>query len=143
MKFRLDIVSPERLVYSDEIDVLTVPTVQGEISILAHHIPLVTVIMPGEIRIKKGSDIEYMTITGGFIQVAKNKVTILADTAEKAEEIDVQRAEKARERARKLLEQKQLDKVSHAETMAALQRALLRIKVARHKSSRGMDSSKT
>ncbi len=133
MKFRLEIVTPERLVYSDDVDVLTVPTVQGEISILAKHVPLVSIISPGEIRIKKDNNIEYMAISGGFVQVIPNKVIILADAAERAEEIDLERAERARERAQKLMEEKRGDKISHAEAMAAFQRALVRIKVARRK----------
>ncbi len=139
MKFRLEIVTPERLMFSDDIDVLTTPTTQGEISIMAHHVPLVTMIAPGEIKIKKNKEISFMTITGGFIQVTGNKVTILADAAERAEEIDIDRAEAARERARKMLAAKQLDRVSHADAVAALQRSLLRLKVARHRTSRGGD----
>jgi F-type H+-transporting ATPase subunit epsilon len=133
MKFRLEIVTPERLVYSEDIDILTVPTVQGEISILAKHIPLVTIISPGEIRIKKDNEIEYMAITGGFVQVLPHKVIILADAAERAEEIDLERAMKARERAQKLMEEKRADKMTHAEAMAAFQRALVRIKVGQRK----------
>lgn len=139
MKFRLEIVTPERLMFSDDIDVLTTPTTQGEISIMAHHVPLVTMIAPGEIKIKKNKEVSFMTITGGFIQVAMNKVTILADAAERAEEIDIDRAEAARERARKMLAEKQLDRVGHADAVAALQRSLLRLKVARHRTTRGGD----
>jgi len=136
MKFRLEIVTPERLVYSEDIDILTVPTVQGEISILAKHIPLVSIISPGEIRIKKDNEIEYMAITGGFVQVLPHKVIILADAAERAEEIDLERAMKARERAQKLMEEKRADKMTHAEAMAAFQRALVRIKVGQRKRKR-------
>ncbi|MCX7994377.1 MAG: F0F1 ATP synthase subunit epsilon [candidate division WOR-3 bacterium] len=133
MKFRLEIVTPERLVYSENVDVLTVPTVQGEISILARHVPLVSIITPGEIRIKKDDEIEYMAITGGFVQVLPHKVIILADAAERAEEIDIERAMRARERAQKLMEEKRGDKITHAEAMAAFQRALVRIKVGQRK----------
>ncbi len=133
MKFRLDIVTPERLVYSQDVDVLTVPTVQGEISILAKHVPLVSIISPGEVKIKRDNEIEYMAISGGFVQVIPNKVIILADTAERAEEIDIARAEQARLRAQKLMEEKRGDKLSHAEAMAAFQRALVRIKVGQRK----------
>ncbi len=136
MKFRLEIVTPERLVYSEDIDILTVPTVQGEISILAKHIPLVSIISPGEIRIKKDNEIEYMAITGGFVQVLPHKVIILADAAERAEEIDLERAMKARERAQKLMEEKRADKMTHAEAMAAFQRALVRLKVGQRKRKR-------
>ncbi|MGB9721105.1 MAG: F0F1 ATP synthase subunit epsilon [bacterium] len=133
MKFRLEIVTPERLVYSQDIDVLTVPTVQGEISILAKHVPLVSIISPGEIKIKKDGEIEYIAITGGFVQVLPHKVIILADAAERAEEIDIERAMKARERAQRLMEEKRADKMTHAEAMAAFQRALVRIKVGQRK----------
>lgn len=119
--------------YADDIEVLTTPTTQGEISIMANHVSLVTVIAPGEIRIKKDGATSFMSITGGFIQVARKKVTILADAAERADEIDLDRAERARERAKKLLDEKQLDRVTHADTVAALQRSLLRIKVARQR----------
>ncbi len=136
MKFHLEIVTPEHLVYSDDVDVLTVPTVQGEISILARHVPLVTLINPGEIRIKKNNEVEYMAISGGFVQVIPNKVIILADAAERAEEIDLERAERARERAQKLMEEKRGDRISHAEAMAAFQRALVRIKVGRRKTKK-------
>ncbi|HEX7319772.1 MAG TPA: F0F1 ATP synthase subunit epsilon [bacterium] len=139
MKFKLEIVTPERLMFSDDIDVLTTPTTQGEISIMAHHVPLVTMIAPGEIKIKKNKEISFMTVTGGFIQVAMNKVTLLADAAERAEEIDVDRAERARERARKMLAEKHLDSISHTDAVAALQRSLLRLKVARHRTTRGGD----
>ncbi|MEO0156144.1 MAG: F0F1 ATP synthase subunit epsilon [candidate division WOR-3 bacterium] len=133
MKFRLEIVTPERLVYSEDVDVLTVPTVQGEISILAKHVPLVSIISPGEIKIKKDNETEFMAITGGFVQVLPHKVIILADAAERAEEIDLERAMKARERAQKLMEEKRGDKITHAEAMAAFQRALVRIKVGQRK----------
>ncbi len=133
MKFRLEIVTPERLVYSEDVDVLTVPTVQGEISILAKHVPLVSIISPGEIKIKKDGETEFMAITGGFVQVLPHNVIILADAAERAEEIDLDRAMKARERAQKLMEEKRGDKISHAEAMAAFQRALVRIKVGQRK----------
>ncbi|MEO0225380.1 MAG: F0F1 ATP synthase subunit epsilon [candidate division WOR-3 bacterium] len=136
MKFKLEIVTPERLIYSEEVDSVTIPTLQGEITVLAHHMPVVSIISPGEIKIKKESEIVYMAITGGFVQITSQKVTILADAAERAEEIDIERAEKARERARKLLAEKQLDKTSHAEALAALQRALIRIKIGRRKGPR-------
>jgi len=135
MKFKLEIVTPEGLLYTAEVDTVIIPTSQGEIGILAHHMPLVSMISPGEIKIKKDSEINYMAITGGFVQITSTKVTILADAAERAEEIDMERALRARERAQKFLEEKRLNKMSHAETMAALQRALTRIKVARRRHS--------
>jgi F-type H+-transporting ATPase subunit epsilon len=136
MKFRLEIVTPERLVYSQDVDVLSVPTTQGEISILAKHVPLVTIISPGEIKIKNDNETEYIAITGGFVEVLPHNVIILADAAERAEEIDLERAMKARERAQKLMEEKRGDKIANAEAMAAFQRALIRIKVGQRKRKR-------
>jgi F-type H+-transporting ATPase subunit epsilon len=138
MKFKLDIVTPERLVYSEDVDIVTIPTVEGEIGILANHTPIVSVIAPGELKIKKDGEVTYMAVSGGFVQFMKNKATILADAAERAEEIDMARAENARERARKLLSEK-LDTVSHAETFAALQRSLIRLKVAQRQSTKKRD----
>lgn len=108
MKFKLDIVTPERLVYSEDVDVVTIPTIEGEIGILANHTPIVSVIASGELKIKKDGEVNYIAITGGFVQFMKNKATILADAAERADEIDIERAEKARERARKLLSEKKI-----------------------------------
>jgi F-type H+-transporting ATPase subunit epsilon len=130
MKFKLDIVTPERLIWSDDVDFVTIPTVQGEITILAHHVPIVTIIEPGELKIRRESETIYMAVSGGFIQVTGKKVTILADAAERAEEIDINRAERAREQAKKLLSEKRAEKVPNAEAMAALQRSLTRLKVA-------------
>jgi F-type H+-transporting ATPase subunit epsilon len=129
MKFHIELVTPERVVYSDDIDVLTIPTTMGEISILAHHMPIVATIAPGEMRIKKDGETTYLAISGGFVEVTQQKVTILADAAERSEEIDIERAEKARRHAQEMMEQAKTDKLVSAEAMAAFQRALIRIKV--------------
>jgi F-type H+-transporting ATPase subunit epsilon len=130
MKFKLDIVTPERLIWSDDVDFVTIPTVQGEITVLANHVPVVSIIEPGEIKIRKENKNFFMAVTGGFFQVTGKKVTILADAAERAEEIDIERAERAREQAKKLLEEKRQEKVPNVEAIAALQRSLARLKVA-------------
>ena len=139
MKFKLDIVTPERLVYSEDVDVVTVPTIEGEIGILANHTPIVSVIASGELKIKKDGEVNYIAISGGFVQFIKNKATILADAAERADEIDIERAEKARERAKKLLSEKQVDKIAQADAIAALQRSLIRIRVAQRRSTKTRD----
>jgi len=97
---KFEIVTPEGPVFKEDVAQVTVPTKQGEITVLPNHIPLVASLMPGVIEIKKldgGGDI--MSVSGGFIEVLRNKVVILADTAERAEEIDMTRAEEARARA--------------------------------------------
>ncbi len=136
MKFKLEIVTPERLVYSDEVDGVTIPTLDGEIGILAHHMPLVSITTPGEIRVRKNDEVQYIALSGGFVKVVSTTVTILADTAERAEEIDIERATRARERAQKLMKERKDDKLLYTEAVAALERALARIKVARRKSKK-------
>jgi len=136
MKFKLDIVTPERQIWSDNVDFVTIPTIQGEITVLANHVPVVSIIEPGEIKIRKENENIFMAVTGGFFQVTGKKVTILADAAERAEEIDIARAERARAEAKKLLDEKRQEKVPNAEAIAALQRSLARLKVASRRRKR-------
>jgi len=97
---KFEIVTPEGPVLKEQVIQITVPTKQGEITVLPDHIPLVASLLPGVIEIKREDEkIDIMSVSGGFIEVLKNKVVILADTAERAEEIDVDRAEEAKKRA--------------------------------------------
>ncbi len=129
MPLKVEIVTAERLVYSEEgVDRLIVPGVEGELGVLTLHAPLLTMIQPGVLRIVKGEDEVEMAITGGFIEVRANRVTILADAAERAEEIDVVRAEEARRRAQRLLEEREAE-VDLARAEASLARSLARLKV--------------
>src|SRR4030066_271021 len=106
-KLDVDIVTAERLVYSEqEVDELIVPGVAGELGVLPLHAPLLTMIQPGVLRVVKGGEEVAMAITGGFIEVRQNRVTILADAAERGEEIDTVRAEEARRRAQRRLEER-------------------------------------
>ena len=93
--FRLEIVTAERLVYEDDIDVLVAPGIDGELGVLPSHAPLLTVLQPGEILIRKDGDENFLAVSGGFMEVLGNKVRILADAAEHAEEIDEARVEAA------------------------------------------------
>ncbi len=138
IKFK--IVTPERTVYESEIDQITLPTADGEITVLPNHIPLISVIAPGELIVKKGDEEVMMAVSGGMIEVGENEITILADTAERAEEIDLKRAEEARARAEKLKEEKiRVDETEYATAAAILEKNLARIKVARkHLTKRGM-----
>ncbi len=138
MPLKVEIVTAERLVYSEEgVDGLTVPGVEGELGVLTLHAPLLTMIQPGMMRIRKGDDEIEMAITGGFIEVRDNRVTILADAAERAEEIDVVRAEEARRQAQRRLEERE-GEVDLARVQAELAQALARIKaVERRRRRRG------
>ncbi|TSC52823.1 MAG: F-type H+-transporting ATPase subunit epsilon [Parcubacteria group bacterium LiPW_39] len=128
---KFQIVTPERIVLEDNVKQVTVPTQMGEITVLPGHIPLVAVLKPGEIRAKKDGREILMAVSGGFIEVLKNKVVILADTAEMAEEIDEKRAEEARQRAQKLKEEKRFDRVEFAALQSQIEKELARLKVAR------------
>ncbi|MBI4233992.1 MAG: F0F1 ATP synthase subunit epsilon [Chloroflexi bacterium] len=132
MKMKFEIITAERVVYSDEVDLLVAPGIEGELGILPHHAPLLTVLKPGELRVVKDGQDQYMAVTGGFLEVLANKVTILADTAERAEEIDEARAQAAMERARERLESRAAD-VSLERALAAIRRAEARIRVARRR----------
>jgi F-type H+-transporting ATPase subunit epsilon len=131
MPLRLDIVTIERLIYSGEVDMVIAPGIEGELGILPHHAPLLTALKYGELRVRRGDDEDIYAIGGGFIEVLPLQVTVMADTAERAEEIDLERAEHARQRAQeRLLDQAQED-VDFSAATSSLQRSLTRIKVAR------------
>ncbi len=130
-KIKFSIITPERKVYEDVVDSVSLPTRDGEITILPHHIPLISTIIPGEVKIKRGEEEIPLVIAGGFVEVkGSSEVIVLADAAERVEEIDIERAEKARRRAEQLMREKAQDKVTFTEASAALQRALARLKVA-------------
>ncbi|MBU1420929.1 ATP synthase F1 subunit epsilon [Patescibacteria group bacterium] len=103
---RFEIVTPEKVALKDDVLQITVPTQEGEITILPKHTPLVANLKPGVVELKnKDNQIKIISVSGGFIEVLRNKVVLLADTAERAEEIDIKRAEEARERAEKSLKE--------------------------------------
>ncbi len=132
---KLDIVTAERVVFSDDVDVVVAPGVEGELGVLPHHAPLMTMLQPGELRIKKDGEELSLAISGGFLEVRPDRIIILADAAERAEEIDIARAEEAMRRARERLKEHpaELD-VSRAE--ASLRRALTRLQVVQRRRRR-------
>ncbi len=130
MPFKVDIVTAERVVYSAEVDEVIAPGVQGQLGILPHHAPLMTILQAGELITKKGGQEEIMAISGGFLEVRPDHVIVLADQAERAEEIDTARAEAARKRAEERLKERKAGDVDAARAEAALRRALVRLQVA-------------
>lgn len=133
MHLQFKIVTPERVVFEDTVDAVVLPTVEGEITILPHHIPLVTLLRAGEVRIKKGTDEIPLAVSGGVIEVDGQKVVVLADTAERADELEEEKIEKARVAAQKLMEEKRHDAEGFAEASAMLERELARLKVVRRR----------
>jgi F-type H+-transporting ATPase subunit epsilon len=126
---RLDIVTAERAVYSEDVDMVIAPGIEGQLGILPNHTPLMTVLQAGELRVKKGGEEISLAISGGFLEVRPDKVVILADSAERADEIDIARADEARQRAQQRLAEKQAAGTDAARAEASLRRSLVRLKV--------------
>ena len=137
-RIRCEVVTAERTVLQDDVDMVVAPGIEGQIGILPHHAPLVTSLTYGELIIhREGSEDEFIAIGGGFMEVGPKHVTILADSAERAGEIDEARAEEARQRAQELMTQKQREDADFVRAEAALRRSLLRLKVAKRKRRAG------
>jgi F-type H+-transporting ATPase subunit epsilon len=132
---RLSIVTAEREVFSDDVEEVVAPGVEGQLGILPHHAPLMTTLLPGELLIKKGGEESYLAISGGFIEVRPDRIIILADAAERVEEIDIARAEEAKRRAEARLAE-HAPGVDTARAEAALRRSLIRLQVARRRRRR-------
>ena len=138
MPLLLEIVTPERLAYSDEVDSVQLPGIEGELGVLPHHAPLLSTLGLGELRIRKGGTEESFAIVGGFVQVRPDKVVVMAETADMASEIDLERAQQARREAEQALEgAARADAVDLSAARAALQQALLRIRVAERRHREG------
>jgi F-type H+-transporting ATPase subunit epsilon len=126
---RLEIVTPERKVYENDVNMVVVKGVAGELGILPQHIPLVTPLKVAPVKAKIGNKDEYIAVHGGFMEVRKDKVVILAEAAELGNDIDVSRARLAKERAERRLAQKQNDINAHRAELA-LHRAISRLETA-------------
>ena len=135
MPVRLDVVTSERVVFSEDVDVVMAPGVEGQLGILPHHSPLMTSLKTGELVAKKGGEEISFAMSGGFLEVRPDRVIVLADVAERADEIDISRAEAARKRAEELLKHV-TPEVDIALAEAALQRAMIRLKVGQKRRKR-------
>ena len=137
MPLLLEIVTPERLAYSDTVDAVTLPGSEGELGVLPHHAPLVSTLGLGELRIRKGNAEESFAIAGGFLQVLPDRVVVMAETADMASEIDLGKAEEARRAAEQALASGFHEGADLSAARAALQQALLRIRVAERRHREG------
>lgn len=140
MMMHLQIITPVKVVFEDEVNEVIVPTPSGYIGILPQHVSLVTRVSEGELTIKKQGKSEFLAVTGGFLQVAHNTITILADYAVRSEEIEVAKAEEAKKRAEKLMEE-HLSERDFAQVEAELRKSLLELKVAQRRRTRSHPSS--
>jgi F-type H+-transporting ATPase subunit epsilon len=130
--FKLEIVTAERMVFSDEVSALIAWGMEGQLAILPHHAPLMTMLQPGDLMIRKDKEEEYLAISGGFLEVRPDKVIILADACERVDEIDIARAEEAKKRAQETMKAAPLS-LDAAAAQAALRRSIARLKVAERK----------
>ncbi len=135
MPMRVEIITAEREVYSDDVDVLTAPGAEGELGILPNHAPLMTALQPGEIMLRKDGEETYLAVTGGFMEVIANRVMILADACERDDEIDEQRAQVAVQRAQERLANRTTD-LDLERAVAAVRRAEVRVRIARRRRPR-------
>mgnify|MGYP001174134560 FL=1 len=131
-QIQLEVVTPSGAVVSEEVDIVTAPGVGGEFGVLANHAPFLSTIKTGTLSFKKDRVSKFLMVTGGFTEVSNNKVTFLVESAEFGNDIDVERALRAKERAEKRLAQAQqsTEKINRVRAEAALQRALARIRAA-------------
>ena len=137
MPLKLDIVTPEKLAYSDEVDAVVLPGSEGELGVLPHHAPLISTLGAGELRLRKGAQEESFAIVGGFLQVLPDRVVVMAENADMASDIDLERAQEARRKAEQALEGGFVEGADLAAARAALQVALLHIRVAERRQHEG------
>lgn len=133
MSILVDIVTPERRLLLEEFDMVTIPGIDGQMGILRGHVPLLTTLDIGEIVLHAANDSQFIAVSGGVVEVRPEKVTIMADTAEQADEIDIERAQAAMETARTSLSEAGPQRDPNA--LAALRRGNLRLRVARRRRS--------
>ena len=137
MPLQLEIVTPEKLAYQDEVDSVVLPGSEGELGVLPHHAPLVSTLGAGELRLRKGGSEESFAIVGGFLQILPDKVVVMAETADVASDIDLEKAQEARRQAEQALEGGAVEGADLNAARASLQAALIRIRVAERRHREG------
>ena len=138
---RLEIVTPERKTYSDDVDMVTIPGADGEYGILPLHVPLITALKPGELRILKGGQETFLATGGGFAEVMPDRVSILTDAAVRDTEIDEAEAQAAVDRARAALEEKSIGTDAQAAAEAAIANSLAQLHLKRRRHGHGVPDS--
>ncbi|MGQ0600618.1 MAG: F0F1 ATP synthase subunit epsilon [Anaerolineales bacterium] len=137
MPIRCEIVSQDRKVFEGDVDIVVAPGADGEMGILPHHAPTLTALKPGVLKIRREGREEFFAIAGGFMEVQPDLVTVLADAAERSDEIDVARAEEARRKAEESLKNAPRESQSFLEAEMALRRSTLRLNTARRRRGPG------
>lgn len=132
----LKIVTPEKVLFHAQVEAVSIPTIDGEITVLSNHIPIISAVKSGELKIKHGEKEELFAVTRGVAEVDGKTITILTDAAERAEEIDEKRAEEAKNKAKEMMAKERVDAEGYTEAVAQLERALSRLRIVK-KSRRG------
>ncbi len=127
---RLELVTPERTLVSEEVDEVIAPGYEGEFGVLPEHTPYLAILDIGILRYRRGDETQKIAVGGGFAEVGPDRVVVMADVAEKAEEIDLDRARKAHERAEAALKDLSMDDETYVKAYSALRRALIRMSAA-------------
>ncbi len=135
MPMNLEIITAERQVYSDEVDMVIAPGIDGQLGILPQHAPLMTILKPGEMTVRKDGEDMYVAVSGGFMEVMGNKVSVLADACERSDEIDEERAQAAMERAQERLANRGSD-MELTRILSSLHRAQVRLDLVRRRRPR-------
>ena len=135
MPMMLEIITAEREIYSGEVDMVIAPGFDGQLGILPRHAPLMTMLKPGELTIRKDGEDIYLTVSGGFMEVLGNRVSVLADACERSEEIDEERAQQAMQRAQERLANRGSD-MELEQAIGSLQRARVRLDLVRRRRPR-------
>ena len=130
----LEIVTPEQKIYSDDVDSVSIPGVEGELGVLPQHVPLMTQLLPGELRVLKGGEELRLAVGEGFVEIGADKVAVLTDMAVKESEIDESAAEDAVKRAEEAMKDSKLDDEEYATVKASLQKSLALVRVKRRRS---------
>jgi F-type H+-transporting ATPase subunit epsilon len=126
---KLDIVTPERVIFSGMVNAVNAPGIEGVLGILPRHCPLVTLLQPGVLTIRQADEETLLAIGGGFMEVRPDRIIILADVADRDEEVDIHKAEEAKRQAEKALSDKQVSEIDKAKAEAALLHAITSLKI--------------
>lgn len=134
-KLYCQVITPEKIVYADEVDMVVATGVDGEFGILPLHAPFIALLKVGELRVKKGDEQEYIAVHGGYLEVFEDRVTVLSEAAELASQIDVERAQRAKQEAEMKLSEEGASAGDLEKAQKSLEKALLRLKVSSRKRS--------
>ena len=138
---RVDLITPDGSTFTGDVDSISLPTPDGEITVLPHHIPLITIVIPGTVMIRQGKEEQILAVSQGVIEVDGKTIRVLTDTADRAEELQEVAVEAAKSRAETLVAERRHDVEGFAEATALMERELARLQTIRRHRARGQRKS--